>query len=436
MNVTEKIIAKKAGKKSVKPGDLVWADIDVLMTHDPCSPGVISIFKENFGKTAKVWDNERHIMIPDHFIFTADKKSNANVQIMREFAKEQNTKYFYDVGTPNYKGVCHIALAEGGHNLPGELLLGTDSHTVTSGAFGTLGIGVGNTDAAFALGTGKILLKVPETIKIVLNGSLPQYVKAKDVILKIVGDLTMNGATYCAIEFAGDYIDTLGVEDRMTICNMVIECGAKNGIMVPNQAVLDYLEDKSYRPFEIVEPDADATYLKVIEYDVSTFEPYIAKPHSPDNLDIISNVKGIEIDQAYIGSCTGGKLSDFVMVADYLQGKKVKIKTYAVPATQDVADGLNTSFVRGESVYSILKNAGVSVSLQASCAACLGGPKDTFGRVQDEINVISTTNRNFRGRMGNKNANIYLASPIITIATAIEGKIAVPEVHQKQPTDF
>ena len=426
MNITEKIITKKSEKSLVKPGDLVWANVDVLMTHDPCSPGVISIFKKNFGEKAKVWDNKRHIMIPDHFIFTADAKANMNIRTMRLFAAEQNIKYFYDVGTPNYKGVCHIALAEGGHNLPGELLLGTDSHTVTSGAFGTLGIGVGNTDAAFALGTGKVLLRVPETIKIVLNGQLSDYVKAKDVILKIVGDLTAKGATYCSIEFTGSYIDSLGVEDRMTICNMVIECGAKNGVMVPNQKVMDYLEEKAYRHFEIIKPDHDAKYMKVIEYDVSQFVPFVAKPHSPDNLDVITNVIGTHIDQAYIGSCTGGKLSDFIMFADYLKDKKVKAKTYAVPATKEIADGLITTFIKGKSIYAILKESGVHVSLEPSCAACLGGPEDTFGRVQDEINVISTTNRNFKGRMGSKKASIYLASPIVTAAAAINGEITLP----------
>lgn len=426
MNITEKIIAKKSGKSKVTPGELVWANIDVLMTHDPCSPGVISIFKKEFGPEAKVWNKERHIMIPDHFIFTADERANSNIRMMREFAKEQDIKHFYDVGTINYKGVCHVALAEGGHNVPGELLLGTDSHTVTSGAFGTLGIGVGNTDAAFALGTGKILLRVPESIKIILNGELPEYVTAKDVILKIIGDLTAKGATYCALEFHGSYVDRLGVEDRMTICNMVVESGAKNGIMIPNQEMLDFIKIKTSRDFEIVQPDPDSVYLKTMEYDVAEFVPYIAKPHSPDNLDLISNVLGTKIDQAYIGSCTGGKLSDFIMAAKYLKGKKVKINTFAVPATKEVAEGLITNSLNDESIYSIFKNAGVHVTLEPSCAACLGGPEDTFGRVNDEINVISTTNRNFKGRMGNKRASIYLASPIIVALAAINGEISLP----------
>ena len=426
MNITEKILAKKSGKSVVKPGDMIWADVDILMAHDPCSPGVIGIFNKYFGQDAKVWDKTKHVMIPDHFIFTADAKANANIRTMREFAKEQDIRYFYDVGTPQYKGVCHIALAEGGHNRPGELLVGTDSHTVTSGAFGEVGIGVGITDAAFVLGTGKILLKVPETIKVELEGELPKYVTPKDIILRVIGDLSVSGATYRAIEFTGSTINEMGVEERMTICNMVIECGAKNGIMTPNQTVLDFVREKTDIDFEVMSSDSGSEYIKVLKYDVSTFEPYVAKPPSPDNLETISNLVGTPIQRAYIGSCTGGKLSDFETVGRYLLGKKVSIETFAVPATQEVCDGIITTQVEGYSIYSILKNAGVQVSLDPSCAACLGGPRDTFGRVNSPINVISSTNRNFPGRMGDKGASIYLASPVVVAATAVEGHISLP----------
>ena len=426
MTITEKIIAKKAELDSVKPGQFVWVNVDVLMTHDPCSPGVISVFKNEFGEDAKVWDNTKHIMIPDHFIFTADDKANRNIRIMREFAKEQDIKHFYDVGTDNYKGVCHIALAEGGHNRPGELLVGTDSHTVTSGAFGQVGIGVGNTDAAFVLGTGKFLFKVPETIKVNITGVTPSYVTSKDIILKIVGDLTTNGAAYCAIEFTGEVVDEMGVEDRMTLCNMVIECGAKNGIIAPNQEVVDFVKSKSDLPFEIVKSDDDATYSKILEYDVSEFEPYVAKPYSPDNLDTLSNVEGTPIQHAYIGSCTGGKLSDFIEVAKYLDGKKVVIDTFAVPATRDVLGDIIKTQVNGKSIYTILLESGVKISHEPGCGACCGGPADTFGRVNDEINVISSTNRNFPGRMGHKKAKVYLASPIVVAAAAVHGEISNP----------
>lgn len=429
MNITEKILAKKSGRQSVKPGDVIWADVDILMTHDPCSPGVIGIFKKEFGANAKVWDRTKHIMIPDHFIFTADEKSNANIRLMREFAQEQDIKYFYDVSTPKYKGVCHIALAEGGHNRPGELLVGTDSHTVTSGAFGQVGIGVGNTDAAFILGTGKIMLRVPETIKVEFNGDLPRYVSAKDLILRVVGDLMANGATYKAIEFSGSLIDQLGVEDRMTVCNMVIECGAKNGIMAPNEAILDYVRQRSDLDFEVVTADDDAQYSKVVRYDVSTFQPYIAKPPSPDNVVGISDVEGVELHQAYIGSCTGGKLSDFVEVARYLIGRRVTIPTYAVPATREILDGIISTFLETKSIYSILSEAGVNVSFEPGCGACVGGPIDTFGRANSKMNVISSTNRNFKGRMGSKDAEIYLASPLIVASSAVEGKISLPSSY-------
>lgn len=424
--LTEKILAKASGKQSAEVGDLVWTKVDVLMTHDPCSPGVIGIFKREFGENARVWDRERHILIPDHFIFTSDDKANANIRLMREFAKEQGLKYFYDVGTKDYKGVCHIALAEGGHNRPGEVLVGTDSHTVTSGAFGTFSIGVGNTDAAFILGTGESPLKVPPTIRVNLHNECKSHVMAKDIILKIIGDITVSGATYCAIEFGGEAVDLMGVADRMTICNMVVECGGKNGIMAPNQYTLDYVTQRTFIPFEALKPDSGAKYVRTLDYDLSTLEPLVAKPHSPDNVDTLDNVCGTKIDRAYIGSCTGGKLSDFVAAAKIIDGHKVVIDTYAVPATREVSEGIIHTKVNGRTVFDILKDAGVYVTFEAGCGACCGGPLDTFGRVNDAISVISTTNRNFPGRMGNKEALVYLASPYAVASTAITGKVINP----------
>lgn len=424
--MSQKILAKASGKKSVESGELVWANVDILMTHDPCSPGVISIFKNEFGQNAKVWDKKKHIMIPDHFIFTADEKSNRNVRIMREFAREQSIEYFYDVGTNDYKGVCHIALAEGGHNRPGEVLLGTDSHTVTSGAFGTFAVGVGNTDAAFVLGTGKSPLKVPETIKVNLRGSIHKRVMAKDIILKILGDITVQGATYKTLEFAGEAIDNMGVEDRMTICNMVIECGAKNGIIEPNSEVLSYIKERTTVPFDIISADNNAKYHSELNYELSDLKPLIAKPHSPDNVDTVESIEGKRIDRAYIGSCTGGKISDFVAAAEIIAGKKVTVETFVVPATKEVTEGLITTKMNNKTLFEIFRDAGVSITMEPSCAACLGGPIDTFGRVNKEMNVISTTNRNFRGRMGDKKANIYLASPYTVAASAITGVIYDP----------
>ncbi|NPT35377.1 3-isopropylmalate dehydratase large subunit [Paraburkholderia xenovorans] len=427
--LSQKVLARASGRSRVTPGEVVWAKVDVLMSHDPCSPGVISIFKKEFGANARVWDPERFVMIPDHFIYTADVLANQNVRVMREFAREQEIKYFYDVGTPRYRGVCHIGLAEGGHNRPGEVLLGTDSHTVTSGAFGTFAVGLGITDAAFALGTGEIPLKVPATIRVNFNGELPPHVLAKDLILAVLGELTIDGATYQAIEFGGAVVDALSVEERMTLCNMVVECGAKNGIMVPNQATLDYLATRNEVPFEVLTPDADADYVRVLDVDVSKMQPLVAKPHSPDNVDGIDRVADTRITQAYIGSCTGGKLEDFVAAAKILKGRKVSVPTFAVPATKEVFHGIVTTQVDGVSVYSIFTDAGVALSSEPSCAACCGGPADTFGRVNEPISVASTTNRNFVGRMGNKRASIYLGSPYTVAAAAVAGRLVNPNVY-------
>lgn len=424
--ITQKILARASGKESVIPGEVVWAKVDILMSHDPCTPGIVSVFKKEFGEQARVWDPTRFILIPDHFVYSADPQANHNVRVMREFASEQNIKYFYDVGTPEYKGVCHIGLAEGGHARPGEVLLGADSHTVTSGAFGAFAIGLGITDAAYALGTGEIPLKVPSSIRVNFTGVKPISLLAKDMILALMAELTVDGATYESIEFGGNVVEDLSVEERMTLCNMVVECGAKNGIMVPNQATLDYLAKRTNIPFEIVEPDEDATYSRIVNIDITNMQPKIARPHSPDNVVSIEKVKNVAISQAYIGSCTGGKLEDFIAAARVIKGKKVKIPTFAVPATKEVFHNIITTLIDGVSIYQILSDAGVKLSSESGCAACCGGPADTFGRVNDPISVISTTNRNFVGRMGHKRASLYLASPYSVAAAALNGCITHP----------
>ncbi|MFK3661301.1 aconitase/3-isopropylmalate dehydratase large subunit family protein [Scandinavium sp. NPDC088450] len=427
MTLTEKILANASNRKSVSPGEVIFVNVNVLMSHDPCTPGVASVFKQEFGESAKVWNPDRFIMIPDHFTYSADPQANHNIRVMREFAKEQNITHFYDVGTPDYKGVCHIGLAEGGHTRPGEVLLGTDSHTVTAGAFGTFAIGVGITDGAYALGTGEIPLMVPATIKVNYIGKKAQSVQAKDLILVLMKELGVEGATYNAIEFSGSVIDELSVEERMTMCNMVVECGAKNGIMVPNQATLDYLNARTRVPFEVVTPDDNAAYIRTITIDVSALTSVVARPHSPDNVTPIDHLENIAISQAYIGSCTGGKTADFIAAAQILYQRKVSIPTYAVPATKEVFHNLITTQVNGSSVYEILTQAGVTLSSEPGCAACCGGPADTFGRVREPISVISTTNRNFVGRMGHKGAMIYLASPYAVAAAAVSGFITNPE---------
>lgn len=426
MTLSEKILARASGREHVSPGEVIFAKVDVLMSHDPCTPGVASVFKKEFGEQAKIWDNQRFIMIPDHFTYSADAQANHNIRVMREFAEQQQIAHFYDVGTPDYKGVCHIGLAEGGHTRPGEVLLGTDSHTVTAGAFGTFAIGVGITDGAFALGCGETLVMVPSTIRVNYHGTLPKNMQAKDLILVLLKQLGVAGATYQAIEFGGNVIDEMSIEERMTLCNMVVECGAKNGIMVPNHAALAWLHSRTQVPFTLVEPDIDAHYARTIDIDVSALTPVVARPHSPDNVTPIGNLANVAISQAYIGSCTGGKTSDFLAAARVIKGHQVVIPTFAVPATKEVFHQLITTQLDGQSIYQILVEAGVKLSAEPGCAACCGGPNDTFGRINSPISVMSTTNRNFVGRMGHKNATIYLASPYSVAATAITGTITDP----------
>jgi 3-isopropylmalate/(R)-2-methylmalate dehydratase large subunit len=425
MTMTEKILARASGKDAVEPGENVWVNIDVLMTHDVCGPGTFGVFKKHFGQDAKVWDREKVVVIPDHYIFTQDAMANRNVDVLRAFAKEQNLKYFYDVGTKDYKGVCHIALPEEGHTRPGEVLLGTDSHTCTAGAFGEFATGIGNTDAGFVLGTGKLWLKTPPTMRFVFHGKMPPWLMAKDLILAVIGDIGVDGATYRAMEFDGDGIFALNIEERMTLCNMAIEAGGKNGIIAPDQVTFDYVNKRNagQKPYTAVYTDPGAKFIYEKVYDVSKMEPVLAKPHSPDNKANVSEVKGTKLDRAYIGSCTGGKLTDFKAAAELLNGKCVKIDTFVVPATTEVANGLDTEKIGGKSLRDIFLNAGAKIG-DASCAACLGGPSDTFGRLNTPISCISTTNRNFPGRMGHKEAKVFLASPLTVAASALSGTIA------------
>lgn len=427
MTMTEKILARHAGRDSVLPADNIWVDADILMTHDVCGPGTIGVFHQHFGKNAKVWDREKVVIIPDHYIFTADAMANRNVDTLRKFVAEQNIKYFYDVGTPKYKGVCHIALPEEGHTRPGEVLFGTDSHTCTAGAFGEFATGIGNTDAGFVMGTGKLWVKVPPTMRFVFHGNLPPYLMAKDLILAVIGDIGCDGATYKAMEFDGDGVFALNIEERMTLCNMVIEAGGKNGVIAPDQVTLDYVNARSTsgKKYDVVNTDAGAKFCFEKVYDVTKMEPVIAKPHSPDNRATVSEVKGTKLDRAYIGSCTGGKMTDFRAAAGILKGRSVKIDTFIVPATSEIAEGLKTERLNGQTLEDVFLSAGAKIG-QPSCAACLGGPSDTFGRLNGPISCISTTNRNFPGRMGHKEAEVFLASPLTVAASALTGVIADP----------
>ncbi|XP_074311192.1 3-isopropylmalate dehydratase large subunit, chloroplastic-like [Silene latifolia] len=438
MTMTEKILAKGSERSQLIPGDNVWVNVDVLMTHDVCGPGSIGIFKKEFGKNAKVWDREKVVIIPDHYIFTSDERANRNVDILRDFVKEQNIKYFYDITdrsdfkvNPEYKGVCHVALAQEGHCRPGEVLLGTDSHTCNAGAFGQFASGIGNTDAGFVLGTGKILLKVPPTLRFVLDGEMPDYLLAKDLILQIIGEISVAGATYKAMEFVGSTIESLTMEDRMTLCNMVVEAGGKNGVVPVDSTTYKYLEDKTTLPYEPVYSDSQARYLSEYRFDVSKLEPLVAKPHSPDNRALARECKDVKIDRVYIGSCTGGKTEDFLAVAKLFlaAGKKVKVPTFLVPATQKVWMDVYTLPVPGsggKTCAQIFEEAGCDTPGSPGCGACLGGPRDTYARMNEPMVCVSTTNRNFPGRMGHREGQIYLASPYTAAASALTGYVTDP----------
>ena len=401
MTITEKILARAAGRDSVAPGESVWVKADVLLTHDVCGPGTIGVFKREFGEDAKVFSKEGVVIMPDHYIHTKDEKAHRNIDIDRAFVKEQGLPHFYDPGTPNYVGVCHVGLPEKGHVKPGMVIFGTDSHTCTHGALGAFATGIGNTDAGFVMGTGKLLVKVPQTIRFVLNGTLPPFVTAKDVILRIIGDIGVDGATYCAMEFCGEAVAAMSIEERMTICNMAVEAGAKSGIVPPDAKTLEYVRAHTgEQDIALIEGDPEAPVLATYTYDVSTFVPCVAKPHLPENYAPASACRDVKVDQVYIGSCTGGKTEDFLWAAKVLKGRKVAVRTCLVPATCQVMQDLTTLTIDGQTLEQIFVNAGCEPIQRPSCGACLGGPVDTYARTKGTEVVVSTTNRNFIGRMG------------------------------------
>ncbi len=425
MTLTEKILAEHAHKSRVEAGENVWVDVDTLMTHDVCGPGTIGIFKKEFGK-AKVWNREKVVIIPDHYIFTADPHAKRNLDILRDFVREQEIPHFFDAGTERYRGVCHVTLAEEGFIHPGHVLFGTDSHTCTAGAFGAFASGIGNTDAAFVMGTGKLWVKIPATLKFILEGTLPSYVMAKDVILRIIGDIGIDGATYCAMEFEGEAISLMNMDERMTLCNMVIEAGAKNGIIAFDTVTLEYMKSRTGRavyPLSGAGPSGNGVQKKV--YRSADLDPVAAEPFSPDRVKSVRKLRDISLDQCYIGSCTGGKLTDFRAAAGILKEGTVKVRTVIVPATTHIESALNKERIEGRTLKDIFQEAGAEIG-PPSCAACLGGPEDTFGRLNGNAVCLSTTNRNVPGRMGSLESRTYLASPLTVAASALKGKITDP----------
>ena len=451
MTLTEKILARAAGKALVQAGDNVWVKADILMTHDVCGPGTIGVFRREFGKNARVWDRNKIVIIPDHYIFTADSKSNRNVDILREFVKEQQVEYFYDViDDPeghwvfdatqgqlkrqygaNFAGVCHTALPQKGHTRPGEILLGTDSHTCMAGAFNEFATGIGNTDAGFVMGTGKLLLKVPETMHFRLEGRLQPGVMAKDVILHCIGEIGFDGATYRAMQFDGPATTQLSMDDRMTIANMAIEAGGKNGIFEFDAQTQAYVDHRcrlngTKATYEPVERDREERFVYELVVDLSKLEPVVACHPDPGQRKLAKELNHVKLDRAYIGSCTGGKTSDFLDFARIVRGKHVAIDTFGVPATPEIVRDLQAARWGDKTVWQILVEAGVQMTENASCAACLGGPTDTFGRMNTPMKCISATNRNFPGRMGHKESQVFLASPMTVAASAITGSITDP----------
>lgn len=451
MTLTEKILARAAGKAEVTAGDNIWVKADVLMTHDVCGPGTIGVFKREFGAQAKVWDRERVVIIPDHYIFTADSRSNRNVDILREFVKEQDIKYFYDViddpngkwtfnpalGSlkrqygSNYAGVCHAALPQKGHTRPGEVLFGTDSHTCMAGAFNQFATGIGNTDAGFVMGTGRLLIKVPESMHFRLEGKLQPGVMAKDIILHAIGEVGFDGATYRAMQFDGPGASSLSMDDRMTVANMAIEAGGKNGIFEFDAKTEEFVNHRTrlngtrsnYTP---VERDANEKFVYETVIDLSKLEPTVACHPDPGNRRLAKELTAVKLDRAYIGSCTGGKTSDFLEFARIVQGRHVAIDTFGVPATPEIVRDLQNSRWGDKTVWAILEEAGVQMTENAGCSACLGGPVDTFGRMNAPLKCISATNRNFPGRMGHKDSQVFLASPATVAASALAGHVADP----------
>ncbi|XP_059632295.1 3-isopropylmalate dehydratase large subunit, chloroplastic-like isoform X3 [Cornus florida] len=399
MTMTEKILARASEKHQLSPGDNVWVNVDLLMTHDISGPGSFGIFEREFGHNAKVWDREKIVVIPDHYIFTNDERANRNVDILREFCTEQNIKYFYDIkdignfkANPDYKGVCHVALAQEGHCRPGE---------------------------------------VPPTLRFVLDGEMPYYLLAKDLILQIIGEISVSGATYKSMEFVGTTVENLTMEERMTLCNMVIEAGGKNGVVPADSTTYKYLEDKTSMPYEPVYSDEQARFLSEYRFDISKLEPLVAKPHSPDNRALARECKDVKIDRVYIGSCTGGKTEDFLAAAKVFlaSGKKVKVPTFLVPATQKVwmdVYSLPVPGSGGKTCSQIFEEAGCDTPASPSCSACMGGPRDTYARLNEPQVCVSTTNRNFPGRMGHKEGQIYLASPYTAAASALTGFVTDP----------
>ncbi len=416
MNITEKILAKASGKKTVHPGEIVDAKVDMVMVHDLTGPLAVEAFKRIGAQ--KVWDNKKVVVILDHQVPAESVKAAELHKTMRQFAKDQKLR-IYDVGKG---GICHQVMPEKGHVIPGTVIVGADSHTCTYGAFGAFATGIGSTEAAAVFATGKIWLKVPEAIKVNVEGQFKNFVTPKDLVLAVIGKMSVDGAIYKSVEFTGSAIKEMSMAGRMTLCNMAVEMGAKNGIIEPDETTRKFLEGRTSKPltsFEALKSDKGAQYVRTMEFDVSKLEPQVACPSSVDNVKPISKIGNMPIEQAFIGSCTNGRLEDLRLAAQVLKGRKVKdnVRTLVIPASQEVYKQ-----ALQEGLLEIFTDAGAIVCGSA-CGPCLGGH---IGLLAADETCVSTSNRNFIGRMGSTKANVFLASPATVAASAVTGKITDP----------
>ena len=419
MNIVEKILARASGRKNVSPDDIIFADIDKVMVHDVSGPGVIKVFdklKKQGVNVDKLWDPSKVWVAEDHFVPSADKISAENIVKLQNFTKNYGIKKHFKYGMGQY-GICHTLSHEEALVLPGEVYVGGDSHTNTTGALGAFACGLGHTDIAYVLLNGKIWFKVPETLYFKLNGKLPDHVMAKDLILKIIGDIGTDGGAYRTMQFGGSGIHEMSVEGRLTLCNMTTEAGAKNGIVEPDQKIVNYLTTRGVTNIALVKGDPDAEYSEVFEYESSEMEPIVAKPFSPENTVIVREAPNVDLDKSYIGSCTGAKYEDLEAAAKILKGRKVKIRTEVLPAAISI---YKRAMENG--LLKIFLDAGATVG-PPTCGACCGAHMGVLAK--DEI-CISTTNRNFPGRMGHVESQTYLASPLVAAASAVTGKITDP----------
>jgi len=415
MTMTQKILAAHAGLDKVEPGQLIMANVDLVLGNDITAPVAIREFKRMGAR--RVFDRKKVALVPDHFTPNKDIKSAEQCRVMREFARDMEIENYFEVGQ---MGIEHALIPEKGLVVPGDVVIGADSHTCTYGALGAFSTGVGSTDMAAAMATGQAWFKVPEAIKFVLKGRLNKWVSGKDVILHIIGMIGVDGALYQSMEFTGEGVAGLSMDDRFTIANMAIEAGAKNGIFEVDDETLEYVKQHSTREFKVYKADEDAEYSKVFEIDLSSVPLTVAFPHLPSNVKTFDQIGDIPIDQVVIGSCTNGRLSDLRIAAEVLKGHKVhpRVRTIVIPATQRIY----LEAMR-EGLLEIFVEAGAVVSTP-TCGPCLGGHMGILAKGE---RAVATTNRNFVGRMGHVESEVYLASPAVAAASAITGKISSPE---------